>query len=79
MREVIPLMEIRKDINRALHLTEVTPVVKFTVFKDKNRALELATAPKMRPRTKHIAITKYHHFQSKVDSREVKILLVDTK
>jgi hypothetical protein len=61
MREVIPLMEIRKDINKALDLTEVTPVVKCTVFKDNNGALEMAIAPKMRLRTKHSAI-KYHHF-----------------
>jgi hypothetical protein len=50
MREVIPLMEIRKDINAALQLKEVTPVIKCTVFEDNNGALELATAPKMRPR-----------------------------
>jgi hypothetical protein len=45
------------------------------VFEDNNGALELATAPKMRPRTKHIAI-KYHHFRSSVDSGAV---LIDTK
>jgi methyl coenzyme M reductase subunit D len=53
-------------------------VVKGTVFEDYNGALELATAPKIRPRTKHIAI-KYHHFRNKVDSGKIQIKCVDTK
>ena len=48
------------------------------MFEDNNRALELTKAPKMHPRTKHIAI-KYHHFRSKVASGEVDIQRVDTK
>ncbi len=35
------------------------------IFEDNSGALEMARAPKMRPRTKHINI-KYHHFLSQV-------------
>ena len=53
------------------------PLVKCTVFEDNNGALKLATAPKMRPRTKHIAL-KYHHFRSFVKCGYIKISRVDT-
>ena len=36
-----------------------------TCFEDNAGCLELARAPKLRPRTKHIAV-KYHHFRSHV-------------
>jgi hypothetical protein len=78
MREVIPLMDIYNSIQVVMMTEKLHPVVKCTVFEDNNGALELAKAPKMRPRTKHIAI-KYHHFRSKVDSGEVDIKRVDTK
>ena len=48
-----------------------------TVFKDNNGALELAKAPKMIHRTKHIAI-KYHHFGDQVQKKTVKIEHIDT-
>ena len=54
-----------------------------TVFEDNNGCIELAKLPKMRPRTKHIAI-KYHFFRDHVitDSNKtgfVNIIKVDTK
>ena len=48
-----------------------------TEFEDNNGALELATAPKIRPRTKHIAV-KYHHFRSHVQNGSIKIKAIDT-
>ena len=53
------------------------PTVKCTLFEDNNGALKLATAPKMRPRTKHIAL-KYHHFRSFVQNNTISIQYVDT-
>ena len=47
-------------------------------FEDSNGALELARAPKYRPRTKHIAL-KYHHFRNFVKEGKVEILPIDTK
>ena len=48
-------------------------LVHATVFEDNNWALGLATAPKVTPRTKHIAI-KYHWFKSHIGV-DKKILL----
>ena len=48
-----------------------------TVYEDNEACLKFATAPKMSPRTKHIAIP-YHFFRSKVASGEIKILRVNT-
>ena len=48
-----------------------------TVYEDNEACLKFATAPKMSPRTKHIAIP-YHFFRSKVASGEIKILPVNT-
>ena len=50
--------------------------MKCTVFEDNNGALELANVPKIRPRTKHIAI-KYHHFRTYVQQGDVRIVKVD--
>ena len=54
------------------------PRVKCTVFEDNSGALELATVPKMRPRTKHINV-KYHHFREWVSSGRVKVMQVATE
>ena len=50
----------------------------YAVFEDNNGAIELAKTPKMRLRTKHIAI-KCHHFCSFVAKGDIKILKVDKK
>ena len=47
------------------------------VFEDNNGALEMAKTPKMRPRTKHIAI-KYHHFRSHVENGDLLLEKIDT-
>ena len=53
------------------------PRVYCKAFEDNSGALELARAPKMRPRTKFIA-TKYHHFRSFVSRGLIQILPIDT-
>jgi hypothetical protein len=78
MREVIPLLDIYGHINTALKGQDLKPIVKCTVFEDNTGALELATALKMRPQTRHIAI-KYHHFRNKVDPGQIQIKCVETK
>ena len=47
-------------------------------FEDNTGALELATVPKLRPRTKHINIV-YHHFREHVRKKKVKINRIDTE
>jgi len=47
-------------------------------YEDNNGALELAKVPKMRPRTKHIAL-KYHHFREYVRDGSVRIHPIDSR
>ena len=55
-----------------------TKIVKFTLFENNNRALELETAYHYRPNVKHIA-AKYHHFSEHITKRTVSIEPIDTK
>ena len=47
------------------------------VFEDNNATIELATKPKFRPQTKHMA-TKYHHFRDSVKNGAIKVLPIDS-
>jgi hypothetical protein len=74
MHELIPLLGILEELTSVFHLDKDQPHVFWkscgyeqntnTLFansyEDNSGAYELAKAPKMRPRTKHIAL-KYHH------------------
>jgi hypothetical protein len=49
-----------------------------TVFEDNNDALSLAVAPKITPRTKHIAV-KYHHFRESIgENKGILIVKIGT-
>jgi hypothetical protein len=66
MRELIPMRRLLEELGGKLDLDFAKPtMIKSTVFEDNNGALGLATAPKLTPRTKHIA-TKYHWFRNQV-------------
>ena len=77
MRDVIPTVQLLKEFSETFSLDSKQPTIKCTLFEDNNGAIELATAPKMRPRTKHIAL-KYHHFREHVRNGTVKIQRIDT-
>jgi len=49
-----------------------------TIFEDNRGCVDLANAPKLHPRTKHIGV-KYHHFRSHVANSHIKIQWIDTK
>jgi hypothetical protein len=49
-----------------------------TVFQDNNRALTLASTPKLTPRSRHYA-AKYHFFRSHVASGTIQLKKIDTK
>ena len=53
------------------------PDIKCTVFEDNNGAMELAKAPKMQTRTKHIGL-KYHFFRSMVSKKIINIEPIHT-
>jgi hypothetical protein len=48
-----------------------------TICEDNKGCVELANAPKLHPRTKHISL-KYHHFHSHVATGSIKIQWIDT-
>eukprot|EP00957_Ditylum_brightwellii_P001829 141157-Ditylum_brightwellii.AAC.1 len=60
IRDAIPLMGLLNEIKRSVDIDmDKKAEFKCTVFKDNNGCIELTKCPRMRPRTKHIAI-KYH-------------------
>lgn len=78
MRDVLPLMDRIDEMDGIFGDTSPKPILHCTLFEDNNGALELATTPRYRPRTKHIAI-KYHHFREHVKLGKVSIQPIDTK
>ena len=78
MRYVLPMIDLIQEVNAVLQIEGQQPSVYFKVFEDNNGALELARAPIMRPRTKHIAL-KYHHFRAAVRNQKVGIFPINTK
>jgi hypothetical protein len=78
LRDVIVIQQLLEELTVKKFLgTKSEAIVKCTVFEDNKGCLEIATAPKMRPRTRHIAI-KYHHFRSHVAKRTIRIKWVET-
>jgi hypothetical protein len=80
MRDLIPMRSLLQEIGTKLNLDFAKPALVYSkVFEDNNGALALANAPKMNPRTKHIAI-KYHHFREHVGSEKgIEVVKIDTK
>ena len=67
MRELIPLRRLLSEIVTKMDLPEVkSTVIQSTVFEDNNGAISTATAVRLSPRTKHIAV-KYHFFKSHIN------------
>ena len=60
-----------------MNIEDCNKSMKCTVFEDKNGSVEIANTPKMRPRTKHIAI-KCHHFRTYVSKGDIQIVKIDT-
>ena len=54
------------------------PTNTFRVFEDNVGALELANTPKLRPRTKHLAL-QLHHFCQYILDKRISVEKVDTK
>lgn len=77
LRETIPVIHFLREVSAVMEIPECNKSMKCTVFEDNNGALEMAKTPKMRPRTKHIAI-KYHHFRTYIQNGDIKIEKIDT-
>jgi hypothetical protein len=92
MRDLIPLLGLLDEITPALNLDKNQLSVHWracgvepdsnklfaNLYEDNTGANELAKAPKIRPRTKHISL-KYHHFWEQVKNGTVKLNLTGTK
>lgn len=77
MREVIPVMELLKELNEIFETFIPTPKIHCKTWEDNNGCLSLATNHKFTPRTKHIAI-KYHHFRHHVKNGSISIHPINT-
>jgi hypothetical protein len=66
MRDLLPMRRVLTEIGTQLKLDFMKPaMIHSTIFEDNNGALGLAKAPKLTPRTKHIAV-KYHWFKDMI-------------
>ncbi len=78
LRDVIYVMQLLNElISFGISIPMQVPTVRFEVFEDNVGAIELARCPKLRPRTKHIAI-QYHHFRTHVAKNLITIQHVTT-
>jgi len=65
MRDLLPTKQLLKELQNFFNLPTSTTTTISSVFEDNTGAIELARCPKMRPRTKHIAVN-YHHIRDHV-------------
>src|SRR5512133_2242004 len=80
MRDLIPARQLLQAIGKALSCKVPQGVaLQSTVFEDNNGCLQLATIPKMTPRSKHIGV-KYFWFRSQVGPDSgISVVKCDTK
>jgi hypothetical protein len=77
-RDLIPMRDLLHEFASATKLIFGDTVTHSTIFEDNRGCVDLANAPKLRPRTKHIGL-KYHHFRSHVSSGAIKIQWIATQ
>ncbi len=79
-RDLIPMNGLLHELSVTTKLIVGSTVAHSTIFEDNKGCVELATAPKMRPHTRHIALKyHYHHFRSHVENGNISISWIDTK
>jgi len=76
-RDLIPMQGLLQELSAATKLIVGSTIALSTIFEDNKGCVELASAPHMRPRTRHIAL-KYHPFHSFVESGQLCIQWIDT-
>ena len=76
MQELLPIRVMVREILQHFKLDYKGTFTHSTVFEDNNEALQLANAPKMTPRSKHIPF-KYHFFCEHVKNGSVSVVYVD--
>ena len=78
MQEVIPFLNMMKEIGEMFDIESEQPIMHCKVWEDNQSYIKVAESPKFTPRTKHIAI-KYHHFRSFVQDKTIQIFPIPTK
>ena len=77
MREVLPFLNLVKEIKQVLPIENSEPNFYCKVWEDNRSCIKVAESPKFTPRTKHIAL-KYHHFRRFVADGTIIIHPIDT-
>ena len=78
MRDVIPMIELLRELQDAMPSKPSTPKLHCRGFEDNRGCIDLAKMSRVRPRTKHIAL-KYHHFREHVRAKTISVTHIDTK
>ncbi|KAL7464856.1 hypothetical protein ACHAXS_005184 [Conticribra weissflogii] len=78
MREVIPFLNLMKEICDVLPIENSSPKFFCQVWEDNRSCIKVAESPKFTHRTKHISL-KYHHFRQFVANGTIKINPIDTR
>ena len=77
MRELIPLKRILVELNGVFEFELEGALTKSTMFEDNASAVQLATMPKMTPRSNHIGL-HYHFFRKYIEDGVVEVKHVST-
>jgi len=79
LREVIAMMKLLRELkDRNIKIPFLQPTIKCRTFEDNSACIELASNPKLRPRTKHLA-TRLFHFRQHVLQGDITIEYCNTK
>ena len=78
LRDVIPLVELLRELKQAIPFDPSTPTIHCKIHEDNQGCIDLVEAPRMRPRTKHITL-KYHHFRKHVKDGTITIAYLESK
>ena len=78
MRDVIPMMGLLEELQKVIPYLHSTPILHCKVFEDNRGCIDLINSPRLRPRTKHIAL-KYHHFREHVKSKTISVKYIETE
>ena len=78
LRDTLPLIQLLRELRETISFEDKIPTVHCTVHEDNRGYIDLVESPRMRPRTKNIAI-KYHHFQTHARDKTLAVEYVDTK
>jgi hypothetical protein len=79
LRETLGLMNLLQELQqRGFPIPFTKPTVRCKVYEDNAACIQVATQPKMRPRTKHLSV-RLHHFRQHVLDKTITIEHISTK